>query len=212
MPAKCSPRSRAAGSAWSMSRPRKPISRTCSSTSPAPRMGDPASTGSPSPLGEGLGWGSADSTGSRLQSRAREMRNNPTEWENRLWRCLSNRQLGDFKFRRQAVIGNRVVDFFCPSVGLVIEVDGDTHDLDRDAQRDEMLKANGLSVLRVSNRDVAENQSGVLEAVLALAQSLPPRSAWRLPHPNPVSGRSGPRPDLNRAGHGLPDTPEGEGL
>ncbi|UUL82006.1 DUF559 domain-containing protein [Sphingomonas qomolangmaensis] len=140
------------------------------------------------------------------------MRNNPTEWENRLWRCLSNRQLGDFKFRRQAVIGNRVVDFFCPSVGLVIEVDGDTHDLDRDAQRDEMLKANGLSVLRVSNRDVAENQSGVLEAVLALAQSLPPRSAWRLPHPNPVSGRSGPRPDLNRAGHGLPDTPEGEGL
>jgi len=52
------------------------------------------------------------------------MRREPTEFEMRLWRHLSNSQLGGWKFRRQALIGGRIVDFFCPAIGLAIEVDG----------------------------------------------------------------------------------------
>ena len=66
-----------------------------------------------------------------LARRAREMRLNPTEPEKRLWRHLSNSKLENYKFRRQHVVlaANAIADFFCPSIGLAIEVDGD--ELDR---------------------------------------------------------------------------------
>jgi len=55
--------------------------------------------------GRGRGW-------AELNRRARQMRNNPTEPEKRLWRNLSNRQLNGSKFRRQSVIGYFIADFF----------------------------------------------------------------------------------------------------
>lgn len=81
----------------------------------------------PSSSEEGVGGGgvSADI----LKARARAMRNNPTEPEKRLWAALRDSRVAGFKFRRQAVIGSRIVDFFCPGRSLVIEVDGDTHDV-----------------------------------------------------------------------------------
>ena len=141
---------------------------------------------SPSPSGEGLGWGTT------LAKRATHMRRDPTEPEKRLWRGLSNSQLGGFKFRRQAVLGTRIVDFFCPATGLIVEVDGHTHDPDIDRNRDALMQDAGFTTIRVGNTDVMENAEGVLLHVLAVAQSLPARAQWRLPHPNP--------------------SPEGEGL
>jgi len=120
------------------------------------------------------------------------MRHNPTEPEKRLWRYLSNAQLGGFKFRRQSVIGNRIVDFFCPSIGLIVEVDGDTHDAEQDRARDEAALASGFATVRVTNADVMKNMDGVLDSILATANMVGPRTSWRLPHPNP--------------------SPEGEGL
>jgi very-short-patch-repair endonuclease len=67
----------------------------------------------------------------RVGDRARQMRNTPTEPEKRLWRHLSNSQLG-YKFRRQSVIGHYIVDFLCPAKALIVEVDGDTHDAEAD--------------------------------------------------------------------------------
>ncbi|WP_238475473.1 endonuclease domain-containing protein [Sphingomonas cavernae] len=130
------------------------------------------------------------------------MRNEPTEFEKLLWRRLSNSQLGGFKFRRQSVIGSYICDFFCPSVGLVVEVDGDTHDPVADNKRDSHLRQRGFHVLRFTNGEVGRNIEGVLEAILLKAQSLPPR----FPHPNPASrcGSSG-----GRSGR---DAPEGERL
>ncbi|WP_331710333.1 DUF559 domain-containing protein, partial [Sphingomonas sp. CCH18-H6] len=55
--------------------------------------------------GRGMGWGLSVAQLDTLHQRARHMRNNPTEPEKRLWRNLSNRQLGGWKFRRQQVIG-----------------------------------------------------------------------------------------------------------
>jgi len=128
----------------------------------------------------------------KLVERARKMRREPTEFEKRLWRHLSNSQLDGWKFRRQATIGDRIVHFFCPSIDLVIEVDGDTHDFERDRERDRIIELHGLSVLRFTNTDIADNMAGVLEAILVKVRSLSPRLSWRLPHPNP--------------------SPEGEGL
>ncbi|WP_232834147.1 MULTISPECIES: endonuclease domain-containing protein [unclassified Sphingomonas] len=143
---------------------------------------------SPSPSGEGLGWG----TPADLDARAKTMRRQPTEPEMRLWRQLSNSQLGGFKFRRQAKLGWRIADFFCPSLGLIVEVDGHTHDSETDARKDAIARQRGFHVIRFTNTDVLQNMEGVLTSLLIFAQTLPPRARWRLPHPNP--------------------SPEGEGL
>ena len=115
------------------------------------------------------------------------MRNNPTEPEKRLWRHLSNAQLGGFKFRRQEVIGRAIVDFFCASAKLCVEVDGETHaNRARDLRRDAYLNGFRLAVFHVTNAEIMTNMDGVLQGIL---QTL--RLANR-PHPNP--------------------SPEGEGL
>jgi release factor-specific protein-(glutamine-N5) methyltransferase len=101
-----------------------------------------------------------------LLERAAAMRSNPTEPEHRLWLALRDRRLGGYKFRRQAIIGARIVDFFCPAKSLVIEIDGNTHDRDRDLRRDAQMKAQfGFDVLRFTNLEVMQNLDGVLTAV-----------------------------------------------
>jgi very-short-patch-repair endonuclease len=109
-----------------------------------------------------------------LKQRAREMRRNPTEPEKRLWREVSGSRFEGAKFRRQEVIGRCIVDFWCPSAGLVVEVDGDTHsDPDRDARRDAYLQQFGVRVLHVTNPDVMGNIEGVMR-VIGEALKAPP--------------------------------------
>ena len=123
---------------------------------------------SPPLQGRGKGWGLTKDQLATLQERAREMRNDPTEPEKRLWHKLSNSQLGDCKFRRQEVIGHAIVDFACPSKRLVVEVDGDSHDdPERDADRDARLLEHGYRVIHVTNHEVMTNLEGVLETILA---------------------------------------------
>jgi very-short-patch-repair endonuclease len=118
--------------------------------------------------GRGKGWGLSREQLEALKKRARDMRSNPTEPELRLWRNLSNGQLGGFKFRRQEVIGRTIVDFYCPAANLVIEVDGDTHaDPQREARRDAYLQGFGLTVLHLANPDVMRNIDGVLQTILS---------------------------------------------
>lgn len=72
---------------------------------------------------------------------ARHSRSNPTTPEIRLWNVLRARQLGGFKFRQQHEIEDVRPDFFCPAVGLIVEVDGHTHDADEDSMRDGRQRA-----------------------------------------------------------------------
>ena len=127
-------------------------------------------------------------TEAELHKRAIELRRNPTEPEKRLWRHLSNSQLGGIKFRRQHVVheAQAIVDFFCPAMGLAVEIDGDTHDLSADAKRDARLARLDFTTFRVSNGDVMQNMDGVLEAILAKALSLPPRWSSRTAPPQPL--------------------------
>lgn len=114
---------------------------------------------------------------------ARRMRLEPTEPEKRLWRHLSGSQLGGLKFRRQSVIGTYICDFSCSNNGLVVEIDGDTHDAEADRLRDQVLMELGYTVMRFTNGDVVGNIDGVLEAILARACGLPRRRYSPTPTP-----------------------------
>ena len=74
------------------------------------------------------------------------------------------------KFRRQHSIGNYIVDFYCPAVKLVIEVDGAHHFLPEnmfyDQERTNYLEGLGLRVVRFTNREVWSNIAGVIGQIM----------------------------------------------
>ncbi len=94
----------------------------------------------------------------RLVRFARTMRHEPTDAEQRLWRILRGRRLGGFKFRRQHPIGGYIVDFFCPSAALAVELDGGQHAdaaaVQYDQLRTRRLKEMGVRVIRLADHDL----------------------------------------------------------
>ena len=104
--------------------------------------------------------------------RARELRQPQTPAEQRLWARLRDRQLGEFKFRRQHPIGRFIVDFCCADRQLVVEIDGDSHaeQVEYDQARTEWLCEQGYSVIRFSNQAVWRQIEAVIEAILAACQ------------------------------------------
>lgn len=101
--------------------------------------------------------------------RARALRQRQTPPEARLWHALRNGRVAGLKFRRQHPIGRFIVDFYCDSAKLVVEVDGDSHAGDeaeaRDAARTEWLVGQGYRVLRFTNEDVHKRFEAVVEAI-----------------------------------------------
>lgn len=97
------------------------------------------------------------------QERARELRRNMTPAEKILWEELRANKLG-VHFRRQQVIQGFIVDFYCHKAGLVIEVDGDIHDLQKeeDERREKVLSALGLKIVRFRNDEVGRDLSAVV--------------------------------------------------
>ena len=116
--------------------------------------------------------------------RAQELRRNATDAERRLWRHLSRRQLGGFKFSRQMPVGPFICDFMCREAWLVVEIDGGQHDerAAADASRTRFIEAEGFRVLRFWNNEVLGNTEGVLLTILRHLEAGPP------PAP-PASGR-----------------------
>ncbi len=102
--------------------------------------------------------------------RARELRQNSTVAENKLWSFLRGRQLGGFKFNRQEPIGSYFVDFACRKGKLVIEIDGPSHDepdaRKYDVRRTEFLESQGYRVLRFTNEFIMGDVSFALEAIV----------------------------------------------
>ena len=83
-----------------------------------------------------------------------------------MWQELRANKLG-VHFRRQQVIAGFIVDFYCHKAALVIEVDGDIHDLQKeeDAQREKALSELGLRIVRFRNDEVLKNLSEVVEQI-----------------------------------------------
>ena len=107
---------------------------------------------------------------------ARHSRRNLTDAERAFWRRVRYRQLGGFRFRRQAPIGTYIVDFVCFERRLVIEVDGGQHmqAAEADRKRSDWLERNGFRVLRFWNHHVLQAPDAVIEAVWeALEQPAP---------------------------------------
>jgi very-short-patch-repair endonuclease len=145
---------------------------------------------SPSPLaGEGLGRGAEPPTRKALLERAKRMRANPTEAEQRLWSILRAKRLSGFKFRRQLIIEPYIVDFTCLEQRLIVEADGSQHaDDPGDLRRDAFLQRQGFRVLRFWNNDILGGSEAVADAIYAaLSVPHPPTAARRAP-PSPVKG------------------------
>ena len=107
----------------------------------------------------------------KLRSRAKALRNAGNLPEALLWQQIHKRKFKQYDFDRQKIIGNYIVDFFCADCGVVIEIDGNTHDgrTEYDAVRDEFLEGLGLVVIRV----LAKNVLGNLDGVMAMLNTHP---------------------------------------
>lgn len=104
-----------------------------------------------------------------LEKFRKKLRKNLTPAEAVLWNTLKGKQLEGRKFRRQHSIGNYIVDFYCPSEKLIIELDGAGHFTYEGSQKDEIrdnyLSSLGLNVIRFENRDLKNNLEAVLKAI-----------------------------------------------
>jgi very-short-patch-repair endonuclease len=113
----------------------------------------------------------------KLIPRAREMRKNQTASEQLLWQVLRTLP---YKFRRQRPFGHFIVDFYCPAVKLVVEVDGDSHFTDEakayDAERTAYLQGLGLLVVRFTNIDVFRQRDVVVAEIMRLCDGRIDRS------------------------------------
>jgi BirA family biotin operon repressor/biotin-[acetyl-CoA-carboxylase] ligase len=103
-----------------------------------------------------------------LIPKARQLRQDMTDAERKLWSKLRNNQLG-VKFRRQVPFDNYILDFYCASAKLCVELDGGQHitneGIQKDQKRDRDLKEKGVEVLRFSDADALKNTDGVLQVI-----------------------------------------------
>ena len=104
---------------------------------------------------------------------ARRLRREMTPYERKLWYLFLRKY--PVKIYKQRIIGRFIVDFYCASAKLVIEVDGSQHyepqGMTYDAERSVFLSALGLEVLRFSNRDIDRSFRGVCEQIDMKIQS-----------------------------------------
>jgi len=117
-----------------------------------------------------------------LSKRARELRINATKQEKRLW----YEYLRDFRprFTRQRIVGSYIIDFYCATVKLAVELDGGQHyesdALEYDKRRTVFLETLGIQVLRFNNIDIDKSFEGVCNAIANKVYALlgqPPPSA-----------------------------------
>ena len=107
---------------------------------------------------------------------AKTLRKRLTDAEQLLWKHLRAKQIEGLKFRRQEPIGNYIVDFVCYERGIIIEVDGGQHAIEKekDEERDNWLKREGFKVLRFWNNEVLTNSKGVLDVIREECLNHPP--------------------------------------
>ena len=112
-----------------------------------------------------------------MQAVARELRRNPTSAEDKLWQAIRKQRLNGRKYRRQVAIGAFVVDFYCASERLAIEVDGPIHEEQQEADRirQELIESLDIRFVRLTNAEVEHHLEDALNKI---------RSAFS-PHPDP---------------------------
>ena len=117
-----------------------------------------------------------------LKKLARELRNNSTKAEIKLWNeLLKAGKMKGYSFLRQRPVGNYIADFMCKELYLIVGVDGISHEgkEDKDAERDKVLSAMGFVVMRFTDFDVLQDMNYVEDKLIAYINS-------RIHPPNPL--------------------------
>jgi very-short-patch-repair endonuclease len=105
-----------------------------------------------------------------LKNRRKELRNTMPEPEQILWYYLRGKNLNGHKFRRQHSIGYYVLDFYCPKLRLAIEIDGDSHFIDSQAEvndqvKEKFLRSQNIEIIRFTNLEVRDSIEGVIDRI-----------------------------------------------
>ncbi len=112
---------------------------------------------------------SRDKTPEVILGHAREMRKNPTEAEQLLWRALRGRNLSNLKFRRQQPMKGYILDFYCEAARLGVEADGEIHLGEQqkkyDQERTEYLAEYGIKIIRFTNDQIIKAMTEVLMSI-----------------------------------------------
>ena len=99
----------------------------------------------------------------------KKLRNSGTSAEAELWKHISNKKLEGRKFRRQHSVGNYILDFYCPSEKLDIDLDGEDHywqeGIEKDLKKEMVLKGHSIRVLRFENKWVFQDVEYVLRTI-----------------------------------------------
>ena len=105
----------------------------------------------------------------KLKELARQLRNNATKSEIRLWQRLKRNQMYGYDFHRQKPIDEFIVDFFCNTLQLAIECDGYSHEIlevwEKDKRKTKILNNLGVRVLRFSDHQIMNDLENVLRAI-----------------------------------------------
>ncbi|MDR0518327.1 MAG: endonuclease domain-containing protein, partial [Fibromonadaceae bacterium] len=101
----------------------------------------------------------------KLKDRAKEMRKAGYLHEVLFWKKIKNKQIYGLDFHRQQIIGNFIVDFFAPEIGLVIELDGSSHEkkIEYDKERETYLLSLGLKIIHFTAKDVLQKLDDVIK-------------------------------------------------
>jgi very-short-patch-repair endonuclease len=99
---------------------------------------------------------------------AKELRREMTPAENILWNHLKANRLDGLHFRRQQIVHGYFADFYCHQHELIVEVDGEIHELQKeyDAEREEYLNGLGFRIIRFKNDEITKNLKGVLQKIV----------------------------------------------
>lgn len=104
-----------------------------------------------------------------LKKLSQQLRSDMPDAEKLLWSKVRRNQLKGYQFYRQKIIGDYIVDFYCPRANLIIEFDGGQHyteeSIKKDSRRDNYLKRQRYIVLRFSDKEIFENLKGALERI-----------------------------------------------
>lgn len=102
-----------------------------------------------------------------LIKRAKDLRKAGNLSEVLFWQTFKDKKEFGFDIDRQVIIGNYIIDFFIPELGLVFEIDGSSHDgkIEYDAERDNFMQSLSLKIVRISDSDVRKNMVSVYDFV-----------------------------------------------
>ncbi len=112
-----------------------------------------------------------------VKTKRKSLRKDMPPAELALWQVLRNREASGHKFRRQYSVGPYILDFYCPSAKLAIEIDGDSHFSEKailaDKTRQKAIEETGIRFIRFTNNEIYVNLDGVYEKILKHLSPLP---------------------------------------